>query len=352
MSMCKLYSLVVVALAACAVVDDGLELDDDLVLDGKTDSITRKVSIKGGVAFGDALASAFDTSKLHGYTFDAEAGARIDLALSGDRAQGTDTVVRVYGPRSGESWGGPPIARDDDGGDDRSSFIGDLVLPETGEYLIVATCKNRKFAGRSYRLSLACTGDRCGSTPNPEPVKGTIRIEVDYVGYQRFEPGTVELVQSYFASIGYDLAFVEGDELEPVDLLDYGANSAMLRGYYLDHFEHRGQPGWHYMLMGDTVTNGNRGWGLLGGDIFLISSDPVNLNPDHRTEAQASIVMHELGHNLGLLHEGFEPELGAGTHNKSTCATADRAPAPDVPVTVYSPTCLEHLRLDSIHYVP
>lgn len=175
---------------------------------------------------------------------------------------------------------------------------------------------------------------------------GTIRVEVDFVGYQRFEPGTIELLQSTFASIGYELAVETSEELEPVDVLDYGAGSPMIRDFYADHFGHRGEGGWHYMLMGDAVTNGNRGWGMLGGDVFLISSDPVAVNREHAVEAQANIILHELGHNLGLVHEGFEPEIGEGTHSKATCATADRAPAPDVPVVSYSPVCGEHLQLD------
>ena len=342
----SLAALLVLTFSGCTA--ESTDDDLDPVLDGKTDSITGRVSIEGGIGFGDRVASTFDGTRYHGYTFRAAAGARIDVALSGDAADKTDTVVRIYGPRSGGSWGGYPIAKDDDGGTDRSSHLGELELTAGGEYLIVASCKNRQFDGRTYALSLACTNDHCA--PETASGKGTIRVEVDYVGYQRFEPGTTALVQSYFASIGYDLAFVEGDELPPVDILEFGANNPMLRGYYLDHFEHRGQPGWHYMLMGDTVSYSNRGWGMLGGDIFLISSDPVSLNPEHRTEAQANIIMHELGHNLGLLHEGFEPELGS--HNKSTCATADQAPAPDVPVTIYSPTCIDHIRLDSMPYVP
>ncbi len=182
--------------------------------------------------------------------------------------------------------------------------------------------------------------------------RGAIRLEVDFVGTQRFQPGTAELLRGYFASIGYDLGIEPSEELEPVDVLEYGAGSPMIRDYYEGHFDHRGESGWHYMLMGDTVLNGNRGWGMLGGDVFLISSDPVAIFPEHAAEAQANIILHELGHNLGLVHEGFEPELSAGTHSKATCATADRAPASAVPVVSYSPACLEHLRLESRPYVP
>lgn len=180
--------------------------------------------------------------------------------------------------------------------------------------------------------------------------KGSISIEVDYVGYQRFAPQTIEVVTAYFASIGYQLTFEQSDVLDPVDVLDYGASSRELQGYYLDHFQHRGEPGWHYMLMADTIANGNRGWGMLGGDILVIA-DQGDVYPDHPMEGQANIILHELGHNLGLVHEGFEPEITAGTHSKATCATADRAPAPDVPVVFYSPNCVEHIQLASKPYI-
>jgi len=181
--------------------------------------------------------------------------------------------------------------------------------------------------------------------------KGTIAVEVDYIGYQRFQPQTIDVITSYFASIGYTISFEDSDVLDPVDVVDYGTQSRALRDDYVDHFQHRGQPGWHYMLMADALDNGNRGWGMLGGDIFVIA-DLADTQPDHPMEAQANIILHELGHNLGLVHEGFEPELAAGTHSKATCATADSAPAPDVPVLFYSPNCVEHIQLASKPFVP
>jgi len=194
-------------------------------------------------------------------------------------------------------------------------------------------------------------GKADGSGSVPDAPSRTISIEVDFVGYQRFEPETINIVTRYFASIGYEIRFVQDEVLEPVDVLAYGNGNPVVAGYYRNHFGHRGQPGWHYMLMADTLSDGNRGWGMIGGDTFEISAEPLDLYPDHRAEAQANIILHELGHNLGLVHEGFEPEISAGTHSTSTCATADTAPAPDVPVTFYSPNCVGHIRLDARPYL-
>lgn len=197
----------------------------------------------------------------------------------------------------------------------------------------------------------APTGGKADGDGSSSTMKGTISIEVDYIGYQRFQPQTIDVVTSYFASIGYTLNFEQSDVLDPVDVIDYGTQSRALRDDYLQHFQHRGQPGWHYMLMADALENGNLGWGMLGGDVFVIA-DQTDGYPDHPMEAQANIILHELGHNLGLVHQGFEPEVSAGTHSKSTCATADSAPAPDVPVLFYSPNCVEHIQLVSNPFVP
>jgi hypothetical protein len=195
------------------------------------------------------------------------------------------------------------------------------------------------------------SGTAGGGKADEDAPSRRISVEVDFVGYQRFEPQTIEILTHYFASIGYDLQIVQDEVLDPVDIMPYGNGNRVLASYYRDHFGHRGQPGWHYMLMADTLDNGNRGWGGIGGDMFEISADPVGAYPEHRAEAQANIILHELGHNLGLVHEGFEPEISADTHSEASCATADRAPAPDVPVTFYSANCIEHITLASKPYL-
>jgi len=350
----RLTALSVLALvagaAACAAPQGDGALEDAARDD---DIVTANVTIKGEVAYGGNVSSTFQAWRTQGWTFTGQKGDKLDAALAGVAGEGTDTVLRLYGPRSGAGYGVRALARDDDSGDARSSKLRGFELNADGEYLLAASCKGgSQCNGKAYSLALACASGPCAAA-GPAPTKGSIHIEVDYAGFQRFEPGTMDMVTKYFASIGYELTFEESDKLEPVDYLPYGQSSKVLQDYYVRHFDHRGQKGWHYMLMGDALENGNRGWGLLGGDMFIVSADPLSLHPQRKAQAQANMILHELGHNLGLAHEGFEPELAAGTHDRSTCATADTAGAPDaddIPVR-YSPTCLRHITLDSIAMV-
>jgi hypothetical protein len=319
----------------------------DLMPDGKSDAVTQRVVVKGNIEWGNPIDSQFDTSKYHGYVFKARAGASVNISLDGDVEQRTDTVVSVYGPKKGSSWGHASIVSDDDSGGNRFSRLSELVLPSEGEYLVVAACKNKLFVGKTYRLALGCSGISCElAAPS---AKGEIGIEVDFVGHQRFEPGVVELLRDYFASIGYELTIEQGDELAPIEMLEAGRSSAMLRGYYQENFGHRGKPGWHYMVMADYIDGGYQGWGMLNGDVFAISAAPVESHPTDTRRAQANIILHELGHNLGLTHEGLEPELSAGTHDGTTCATA--AFAAPTPVTFYSPNCVKHINVNSVPMV-
>ena len=193
--------------------------------------------------------------------------------------------------------------------------------------------------------------DAYSSPPPPPAAKGTIHVEVDYVGAHRLLPGALSILHASYASMGYQLDVVESDVLPAVDALEHGDQSTQLRSLYTSHFDHRGQKGWHYLLVGDTLDDGSRGWGMMGGDTFVFSAAAVQGFADHPNEAQANIFMHELGHNLGLTHEGFEPETSAGTHDASTCASA-AFPDHPVPATTYSAGCRAHISLDSRALVP
>lgn len=177
----------VVTLTAGACMDNDAGDDyEEPSLDGKSDAVTARVVIQGELAFGATASSAFDTSKLHGYTFRGAKDASVGIRLSGDVAQKTDTVVMLYGPRTGTSWGGTKIAKDDDGAGDRFSLLS-FVLPEDGEYLIVATMKGRAYQGKTYELSLACESDRCTTVPQGA-AKWTVLV---YGSYDTHDDGGI-----------------------------------------------------------------------------------------------------------------------------------------------------------------
>jgi len=155
---CAVVLVGILANAGCLA--DGDDDYEEPVLDGKSDAVTAKVAIHGEIGFGDAVTGTFDTSKLHGYTFRGAKGASVSIQLTGDVAQHTDTVVMLYGPHSNGGWGGARIAKDDDGAGNKFSRLS-FVLPDDGEYLIVATMKGRSYAGKTYELALSCESERC-----------------------------------------------------------------------------------------------------------------------------------------------------------------------------------------------
>ncbi len=189
-----------------------------------------------------------------------------------------------------------------------------------------------------------------------------LQLEVDFVGQQRFEPGTIAQLRRTFSALGYQLVIEQGEVLPEAENLVCGSTSKAIQSYYRERFRHRGQPGWFYLLMADSLDGGIGGWGMLGGDVAAIADargwcragdpDPVRGSPLCRMRRQARLILHELGHNLGLTHEGFEPERSAGTHSAYTCASAAGHPKEILPVTVYSPACAAHLSLAARPLLP
>lgn len=206
--------------------------------------------------------------------------------------------------------------------------------------------------------------DDDGDEGKDDSLKGKpkIQIEVDFIGRQRFESGTIPLLKKYFSSIGYQLVIEKGDVLPEVENLVCGSKSKAIQSYYLKNFRHRGQKNWWYMLMADSLDGGIGGWGMMGGNVSAISDkmgncrpgdkDPIRSSPLCRVQSQAHIIMHELGHNLTLTHEGFDPEKSAHTHNGHTCASAPDHPKDILPVTKYSPACVAHIKLDPKPLLP
>lgn len=83
-----------------------------------------------------------------------------------------------------------------------------------------------------------------------------------------------------------------------------------------ENFSFSRMPIFHYMLMANSQNEdgeaGSGGLGEINANDFLISLGNWGLNSDTDADLnmlinyQASTIMHELGHNLGLLHGGYE----------------------------------------------
>src|SRR5262245_42361913 len=82
--------------------------------DAPEDGLTARVRIARSIAFGETVEGTYAASGYVGYTFQAAAGARIDIDLGG---LGSDPVLFLYGPKVGTSWtSANPIAINDDYG--------------------------------------------------------------------------------------------------------------------------------------------------------------------------------------------------------------------------------------------
>lgn len=150
--------------------------------DGKSDSADA-LQIKGKIGFGNVISSEFDASKLHGYSFNGKAGEEIELVLTADAEVFTDTIVYLYGPKEGESFGAEPIAEDDDGGPNRFSHL-THKLSADGEYLVVASALNYSYTGRTYELDMNCNTEGCG----PKTTKWTSLV---YGAYDTHDDGGI-----------------------------------------------------------------------------------------------------------------------------------------------------------------
>lgn len=199
-------------------------------------------------------------------------------------------------------------------------------------YLLIAGDKTALSADLDHResafdedLVIALSGAASGS----EIVQ--INIEVDYmvVGDHShiLKPIEVAALQAMFACQGIILNVEISDAIPEITVLESGGggvfNNSGPNGYLNlknQHFDHQGEPGWHYCIMAHQyesspgVTTTSSGLAEIFGDDFIVSlggfSGGVG-SPIHR----AGTFAHELGHNLGLTHAGDQNE-GAVTQYK------------------------------------
>lgn len=316
---------------------------DPALRSNPADGITQQTSLKGEIGLGAKITAAFDESSYHMYFVKLEKDQSIRISLGG--AEGDlDTVLRVYGPESaGSGLGEKRLAYDDDSGEGGGSLIESFTAAVAGQYAIVAsTYGGAPAAGVEYTLETSCPGGTCAA---PQRTAWTIDIELDCLGTKCSsftETSRQRIVQTY-EQLGIKLVFHPDEELPENTYGDVFEYMSMKKAY-TEHFQHRGQAGWHYLVFSGVILEASMGgWGRLGGDMAVIGNEWLRYEPGERLEAElVYIFLHEFGHNMGLTHEGFDPDH---PHDYNDCvmpSAAGRSRA-DMPATTYCHSCEEHI---------
>jgi len=132
------------------------------------------------------------------------------------------------------------------------------------------------------------------------------RLAVDFIGPRRFRPGAIDIAQNCAGSIGCRPNFAVDQELEPLDApAEHGSWRKQLRGSCQSQFGRRGRRNWHGMPMADRIDTRHQGWSMMGDASFIVSGRLLFSNPTRNREAQAWIVLRELGHTLGAHPSGL-----------------------------------------------
>jgi hypothetical protein len=146
--------------AGCAVEGPKSAPDDIEVLDGDvpSDGYTRRLSLRGPIAFGETIESDFAAVGYAGWVFTGAAGSLAVIDAHG-ATEDADTVVTVYGPLRRSSWTrARRVAFNDDHGGTLDSHL-EVELDRDGTYLIIV--RDYSDAPGSFTLSLGCGSDEC-----------------------------------------------------------------------------------------------------------------------------------------------------------------------------------------------
>ncbi|MCH7879845.1 MAG: PKD domain-containing protein, partial [candidate division Zixibacteria bacterium] len=151
-----------------------------------------------------------------------------------------------------------------------------------------------------------------------------INIEVDYMvagGHSHIlNPDEIAALQGMFACQGIILNIELSDALPEITVLESGGGGVFANNGpngYLNlknqHFDHLGEPGWHYCIMGHQyesspgVVTTSSGLAEILGDDFIVTLGAFAGGIGSPFD-RAGTFAHELGHNLGLTHAGNQSE--------------------------------------------
>lgn len=185
----------------------------------------------------------------------------------------------------------------------------------------------------------ACSGDRADGTSRSEAPLTVhngwrqVWLEYDYMvgadGHSHApDPAGIAEVVSAFRAHGIQLHIDPKHDAIPEKLLTFGGGcpsqyaydywSQQLGGaadfYDLEQQYSSHRPGGHYAIFGHYYCEslGSSGIAELPGNDFIVTLGPAYtwvgpyFTHDEFVTAEAGTLMHELGHNLGLWHGGFE----------------------------------------------
>ncbi len=276
--------------------------DADIVFDNQLDFYDVSAFLTG-LAQGDSLADfntdgTLDFFDVSAFLVDFSRGCPDLQDSDADRLPDwaeTDDGARLGVFATGTDPSNPDT--DNDGlsdGDEILGTLGGLDLPALGadplrkDIFIECDWYAGEFQGRqeNYRPTPAvesrlATCFTYGSTPNPYGAPTGINMHLDY---------------------GQGGAFTGGERLpgEPV-FITFDTDFYAIKA---EHFADNRRGYFHYAIFANrfnSADNGSSGYAELNGDDLIITM--VNFNS---TGNMANTLVHELGHNLGLNHGGFE----------------------------------------------
>ncbi|MBI4509568.1 MAG: hypothetical protein HY698_08015 [Deltaproteobacteria bacterium] len=213
LNLCSVSLLLPLALAGCGGEKDDFDasdLDDELAGEVKADSTTNRTVIKGGICAGVPIAGSFVKGKYAGYTFVADAGVKINLALDATDGR-SDSVLMLYGPRNGNGTWPKRLAMNDDFGGSTDSRLNGVALRKAGTYLVIAGEYRRAAGTFELRLDVASPATGNASDPSCKPAVGLSLVKArDHIDGAFLTPATVaaDATRIYLASRGNGKLFV------------------------------------------------------------------------------------------------------------------------------------------------
>jgi len=135
-------------------------------------------------------------------------------------------------------------------------------------------------------------------------------VEVNYMAdanhNHKPDPNSIlnPITEYYRLHGAQNVAFVVDQSVSHTDVM----NSSIYNTYYSSYYQHRGQYGWKYMLVGHYDEHSNWwGWAWVNSDGIFIAAQRIAddlwkfLNPFVTYEkAMRVVMMHEVGHTVGI----------------------------------------------------